>query len=205
VVGIWWSVLEEFSTNHQPPTTNHQIMTGTTIANRYARALADVIFERNETNEVTKELSDFERMTSGHPQLREVFASPVIAAERKRAVLDELLSRAVLRQTTANFLRLLLDNGRLHNLNQMLDALTRELDARMNIVSAEVTTAREIGQQEKAALQNQLKAATGKDVRLEFRTDPAIIGGVVTRIGSLVYDGSIKNQLAQMKRELMSD
>ncbi|HEY6400348.1 MAG TPA: ATP synthase F1 subunit delta [Blastocatellia bacterium] len=180
-------------------------MTGTTIANRYARALADVIVERNETNEVTKELSDFERMMSGHPQLREVFASPVIAAERKRAVLGELLARAGLRQTTSNFLRLLLDNARLHNLNQMLDALARELDARMNIVSAEVTTAREIGQQEKAALQNQLKAATGKEVRLQFRTDPAIIGGVVTRIGSLVYDGSIKNQLAQMKRELMSD
>jgi F-type H+-transporting ATPase subunit delta len=128
----------------------------------------------------------------------------VIATERKRAVLDELLSLSGFRQTTANFLRLLLDNRRLHNLDQMLDALTRELDIRMNIVSAEVTTAREIGQQEKAALQTQLKAATGKEVRLQFRTDPAIIGGVVTRIGSLVYDGSIKNQLAQMKRELMN-
>ncbi|HEY8458807.1 MAG TPA: ATP synthase F1 subunit delta [Blastocatellia bacterium] len=180
-------------------------MTGTTIANRYARALADVIIERKETDEVTKELGDFERMMSGHPQLREVFASPVIATERKRAVLDELLSRAGFGGTTANFLRLLLNNGRLHNLDQMLDALTRELDARRNIVSAEVTTAREISQQEKAALQNQLKAATGKEVRLRFRTDPAIIGGVVTRIGSLVYDGSIKNQLAQMKRELMRD
>jgi F-type H+-transporting ATPase subunit delta len=180
-------------------------MTGTTIANRYARALADVIVERNETNEVAKELNDFERMMFGHPHLRDVFASPVIATERKRAVLNELLARAALRQTTANFLRLLLDNARLHNLDQMLNALSRELDARMNIVSAEVTTAREIGQQEKAALENQLKTATGKEVRLQFRTDPAIIGGVVTRIGSLVYDGSIKNQLAQMKRELMSD
>jgi F-type H+-transporting ATPase subunit delta len=180
-------------------------MTVTTIANRYARALADVIVERNETNEVAKELSDFERMMSGHPQLREVFASPVIAIERKRAVLGELLARVDLRQTSANFLRLLLDNGRLQDLDQMMSALTRELDVRMNIVSAEVTTARDIGQQEKAALQNQLKAATGKEVRLRFRTDPAIIGGVVTRIGSLIYDGSIKNQLAQMKRELMSD
>jgi F-type H+-transporting ATPase subunit delta len=179
-------------------------MTGTTIANRYARALADVIVERNETNDVAKELNDFERMMSGHAQLREVFASPVIATERKRAVLGELLARAGFRQTTSNFLRLLLDNARLHNLDQMLNALSRELDARMNIVSAEVTTAREIGQQEKAALQSQLKAVTGKDVRLQFRTDPAIIGGVVTRIGGLVYDGSIKNQLAQMKRELMN-
>jgi len=180
-------------------------MTGTTIANRYARALADVVVERGETDEVVKELIGFGRMMSENPQLRDVFASPVIATERKRAVLDELLTRIDLRQTTANFLRLLLDNSRLHDLDQMLNALSRELDARMNIVSAEVTTAREIGQEEKAALQSQLKAATGKEVRLQFRTDPAIIGGVVTRIGSLVYDGSIKNQLAQMKRRLMTE
>ena len=72
----------------------------------------------------------------------------------------------------------------------------------MNVVSAEVTTAREIGEQEKAAMQSQLKAATGKEVRLQFRTDPGLIGGVVTRIGSLVYDGSIKSQLAQIRQRM---
>ena len=86
----------------------------------------------------------------------------------------------------------------------MLRALSRELDVRTNIVSAEVTTAREISEQEKTMLRDKLRAATGKDVRLQFRTDTNIIGGVVTRIGSLVYDGSIKNQLAQMKQRLMS-
>ena len=201
MVGGWRAIFP--ATNHQPPTTNHRLMTGTTIANRYGRALADVIVERRETNEVVKELIDFERIMSEHPQLRDVFASPVIATERKRAVLSELLARLDLRQTTANFLRLLLNNSRLHDLDQMLNALSRELDTRMNIVSAEITTAREIDQQEKAALQSQLKAATGKEVRLQFRIDPAIIGGVVTRIGSLIYDGSIKNQLALMKRRLM--
>lgn len=179
-------------------------MSVTTIANRYARALADVITERRETNEVVNELSSFARMMSEHSQLRDVFASPVIATERKRAVLDELIARISPRQTTANFLRLLLSKSRLHDLDQMLRALARELDARMNILSAEITTAREISDQEKTTLQSQLKAATGKDVRLQFRTDPAIIGGVVTRIGSLVYDGSIKNQLAQMKQRLMN-
>ena len=180
-------------------------MSVTTIANRYARALADVIVERRETNEVVKELIGFERMMDEHTELRDVFASPVIATERKRAVLNELLARISPRQTTANFLQVLLSNSRLHDLDQMLRALSRELDTRMNIVSAEITTAREIGEQEKAALQRQLNGATGKEVRLQFRTDPAIIGGMVTRIGSLVYDGSIKNQLAQMKRRLMSD
>ncbi len=179
-------------------------MSVTTIANRYARALADVITERRETNEVVAELSSFARMMAGHGQLRDVFASPVLAIKRKRAVLHELLSRMRLRQATANFLQLLLSNGRLHNLDQMLRALARELDTRANIVSAEITTAREISEQEESRLRDKLRAATGKDVRLQFRTDPAIIGGVVTRIGSLVYDGSIKNQLAQMKQRLMN-
>ena len=179
-------------------------MSVTTIANRYARALADVIVGHGETNEVVKELMDFERMMDEHSQLRDVFASPVIATERKRAVLDELLARISPRQTTANFLRLLLNNSRLQDLDQMLLALSRELDARMNIVSAEITTAREISQKEKAALQRQLKSGTGKEVRVRFQTDPAIIGGLVTRIGSVVYDGSIRNQLAQMKRRLMN-
>jgi len=179
-------------------------MSVTTIANRYARALADVIDERHETNEVVKELIGFERMMDDHSQLRDVFASPVIPTERKRAVLDELIARISPRQTTANFLQLLLSNSRLHDLDHMLRALSNELDSRMNIVSAEITTAREISEKEKAAIQRQLNATTGKEVRLQFQTDPAIIGGMVTRIGSLVYDGSIRNQLAQMKRRLMN-
>lgn len=179
-------------------------MSVTTIANRYARALADVITARGEMNEVVADLNKFAGLLSGHQQLRDVFASPVISLERKRAVLNELLARLQLRQTSNNFLQLLLVNLRLHNLDQMLRALSRELDVRTNIVSAEVTTAREISEQEKSMLRDRLKAATGKDVRLQFRTDPSVIGGVVTRIGSLVYDGSIKNQLAQMKQRLIS-
>ncbi|MDX2029606.1 MAG: ATP synthase F1 subunit delta [Blastocatellia bacterium] len=179
-------------------------MSVNTIANRYARALADVIIERRETNEVIGELDAFARMMGGHAQLRDLFASPVIALERKRAVLDELLVRMKLRPTCENFLRLLVTNSRLHNLEQIMRALSREIDTRTNIVAAEVTTAREISEQEMALLRDKLKAATGKDVRLQFRTDPNIIGGVVTRIGSTVYDGSIKSQLAQMKRKLVA-
>ncbi len=179
-------------------------MSITTIANRYARALADVITERGEMNEVVADLSGFTALMNGHEQLRDVFASPVISTERKRNVLGELLAKIQLRPTSSNFLRLLVDNSRLHNLDQILKVLMRELDSRTNIVSAEITTAREISQQEETLLADKLKAATGKQVRLQFRTDPAIIGGVVTRIGSLVYDGSIKTQLAQMKKRLLN-
>jgi F-type H+-transporting ATPase subunit delta len=178
-------------------------MSITTIASRYARALADVITERRETNEVVSELNLFAGMMRQHEQLRDVFASPVLQLERKRSVLNELLARLKLRPTSNNFLHLLLNNARLHELDLMLRSLSRELDARTNIVSAEITTAREIGEQEKSMLRDKLKGSTGKEVRLQFHTDPNIIGGVVTRIGSLIYDGSIKNQLAQLKRNLV--
>jgi|SRR5688572_6647403 F-type H+-transporting ATPase subunit delta len=179
-------------------------MSQTTIANRYSRALVDVIIERRETNEVIAELNDFSTMMNGHEQLREVFSSPVISLERKQAVLQDLLSRLKLRPLSANFLQLLLANSRIHNLDMILEAVSSELDARTNVVSAVVTTAREIADHEKSLLREKLKAATGKDVRLSFSVDPAIIGGVVTRIGGVVYDGSIKNQLSQMKQKLMN-
>ena len=179
-------------------------MSVATIANRYARALADVSIEKREVNEVSAELNQFAKLVEGHQQLREVFASPVLAAERKRAVLNELLARLGLRQTSQNFLQLLLANNRLHQLDQMVKALLRELDVRTNVVSAEVTTARAINDDERRLLHDKLRAATGKEVRLQFKTDPNIIGGVVTRLGSKVYDGSIKNQLALMKERLMN-
>lgn len=174
-----------------------------TIANRYARALADVSVEKREAQEVAAELKQFATMVEGHVQLHEVMASPVIAPERKRAILHELFKHLNLRPTVQNFLQLLLANNRLHQLTPMVRALEKELDTRMNIVTAEVVTARDINAQEQTLLYDKLKAVTGKEVRLQYKTDPDIIGGVVTRIGSKVYDGSIKNQLAQMKTRLM--
>lgn len=179
-------------------------MSVTTVANRYARALADVITERGEVAEVLANLRQFAELQRGHDQLLAVFASPVINVERKRAVLNQLLARLDLRPTASNFLQLLLANSRLHQLERMLEALNREIDRRANVVTAEVTTAREIDAGQKSELQTRLQAATGREVRLTFRTDPAIIGGVVTRIDSLVYDGSVRNQLAQIKQRLLS-
>src|SRR5262245_14390116 len=148
-----------------------------TIANRYARALADVIIERHEVADVVGELSTFAHLLQQHGELREVFASPVIPLERKRGVLNTLLARLKVRQTTNNFVQLLLENQCLHHLGEILRSLSRELDARTGIVSAEVTTARAINDQDRELMRDRLRAVTGKEVRLQFRTDPQIIGG----------------------------
>ncbi len=179
-------------------------MSITTIVNRYAQALADIIIERNEIAEVTRELDGFAKLLQDHRELYDVFASPVIALDRKRAVLNAILARLGLKQTSSNFVQLLLQNNRLHNLSEVLRALTKVLDERSGIVSTDVTTARPISEANRNLLLQRLREATGREVRLQFRTDPEIIGGVITRIGSLVFDGSIKTQLARMKRQLAS-
>ncbi|NBO65778.1 MAG: ATP synthase F1 subunit delta [Acidobacteria bacterium] len=179
-------------------------MSVTNVANRYARALADVILERGERDGVVSDLRQFVGLLGGHDSLRAVFASPVVNVERKRGVLNELLVRLQLSQIATNFLQLLLANARLHQLDLILAALDRELDRRANFVSAEITTAREVDEQQRQELHTSLRAATGREVRLSFRTDPSIIGGVVTRIDSLVYDGSVRNQLAKVRERLLS-
>lgn len=177
-------------------------MSITTVANRYAKALADVIMERGQTLAVADEIAAFSELVEQNSELRDVFASPVIALDRKKAVLRELLTRMQFRPTTNNFLQLLLTNQRLHQIDVVRASLMKELDERAGVVSADVTTARVLAATEQEHLLNQLQAATGKRVRVNFKIDPEIIGGVVTRVGSLIYDGSIKNQLALMKQQL---
>ncbi|HEX4951207.1 MAG TPA: ATP synthase F1 subunit delta [Blastocatellia bacterium] len=177
-------------------------MSITTVANRYAKALADVIMERGQTLAVADEITAFAQLIEQSPELREVFASPVISLDRKKAVLKELLGRMQLKPTTNNFLQLLLTNQRLHQIDVIRTSLMKELDERAGVVSADVTTARALTAPEQEKLVNQLEAATGKRVRVNFKINPEIIGGVVTRVGSLIYDGSIKNQLALMKQQL---
>ncbi len=177
-------------------------MSITTIANRYAKALADVIMERGQTLSVTDEITTFAQLIEQNLELRDVFASPVIALDRKKAVLNELLGRMQLKPTTNNFLQLLLTNQRLHHIDVVRACLLKELDDRAGVVLADVTTARPLAANEQENLLNQLQTATGKRVRINFKLDPEIIGGVVTRVGSVIYDGSIKNQLALMKQQL---
>ena len=177
-------------------------MSITTIANRYAKALVDVVSKSGETQAIADEIKGFADLLAHNTELHDVFASPVIALDRKKAILSDILGKLQLSQTSNNFLQLLLKNQRLHEIAVVQTSLARELDVRGGIVSADITTARELAANEKETMLNQLQAATGKKVRANFKTDPDIIGGVVTHIGSLIYDGSIKNQLAIMKQQL---
>ena len=173
-----------------------------TIARRYAVALADVVLERGEAREVQHELTAWEQMVKSSPNLQEVLRNPTVALDQKRAVLNKLIERARPRQTTANFLKVLLQNQRLTELGEINRKFTEILDERAGMVAASVLTARSVPERSQQELHNKLTELTGKKVRVDFDTDPELIGGIVTRIGSTVYDGSVRNQLQQIKEKM---
>ena len=173
-----------------------------TVARRYAAALADVAVTHGKERAIQEELIGWELMTQSNSALREVFENPTIPYEQKKSVLDELVRRTKVNAATANFLQTLLRNQRLSALTEISRMFGQILDERAGVVAALVTTARPISEHTKKALSQKLGTVTGKQVRLSFAIDDALIGGMVARVGSTVYDGSILNQLKRMERAL---
>lgn len=173
-----------------------------TVARRYAAALADVTIERREERDVQNELDQWAELIESAPQLKEVFANPTVAYDQKRKVLEDLISRSRVRDTTASFLRVLLKNQRIAQLRDVAERYGYVLDERSGVVAANVITARPIPEELKSSLRETLAAATGRKVRLSFTTDETLIGGLVARIGSTIYDGSVQNQLERLSESL---
>ena len=176
-----------------------------TVARRYATALADVVTARGEAQEVRQELDAWANMILSNEQLLEVFRNPTIPYDQKRKVLTTLVARTRVRPTTANFLQVLLQNQRLADLGEINKRFAHVLDERSGVVSAQVTTARAVPPASQEALRSKLASLTGKSVRLSFTTDETLIGGIVARIGSTIYDGSVRNQLKQVKERLVGN
>ena len=172
------------------------------IARRYASALADVVLDRGEAKEVQHELRLWEEVLQSNAGLQEVFRNPTIALDQKRAVLNKLIDRTKPRPTTTNFLKVLLQNQRLTELPEINWKLADILDERAGMVAATVTTARPVPDNIQRSLEQRLTAVTQKKVRLNFEQDTDLIGGLVARIGSTVFDGSVRNQLQQMKEKM---
>jgi F-type H+-transporting ATPase subunit delta len=173
-----------------------------TIARRYGSALADVVLKTGEAEIVKSELTQWETMLESNTALYDAFGNPAIAHAQKNRLLESLIERTKPSRTTANFLRVLLKNGRLNDISAIRERFVSELEERSGIVSAEVISARELPAGEKSELKARLEALTGKTVELNFQIDQNVIGGVVTRIGSTVYDGSVRTKLDNLREQL---
>lgn len=172
------------------------------VAQRYATALVELALEHKQQAVVQEELRAFSELMQQVPELRAVLANPAISKHQKARVLESVLDKTKPSPFTENLLRLLLKNERLHHLDEIYAAFLQELDKRLGITTAEVTTARALTEDEQRRLQAQLEALTGKQVRLQMRTEPELIGGVIARIGSEIYDGSLQTQLEHIRQQL---
>ena len=178
-------------------------MTNSTAAIRYARALLDVaVKEKADVDQIERELASFVDLFAQYPALEQVFLNPVVPVPRKRAAMDVLSARAGVLPILAKLLGLLAERDRLVLLPALLAAYRDRLFDHRHMVRAEVTTTAPITPERAKSIEASLARLTGRTVALTTKVDPAIIGGVVTRIGSTVYDASITRHLERMKEKL---
>jgi F-type H+-transporting ATPase subunit delta len=175
------------------------------VASTYARAFADVILAAHvDGDRALTELRTIARLLDESSDLRRVWENPAIPADKKRRVLDAIAQRDGISKRVRNLVAILIDHRRTHFLQPIIRQLEKELDSRLGFAEAEITTAREIRDTEKREVEAQVGNLTGKKVRAHYAQDASLLGGAVLRIGSTIYDGSVKGQLERMKEEITS-
>jgi F-type H+-transporting ATPase subunit delta len=172
------------------------------IASRYARALAEALGPAEGYRTAFAELEDFVAVWRQNEELREVLLTPAVPLEQKRKVLETILARLGTSVTTANFLRVLLVNYRLALMEEVLEAFRRVVNERLGIVEVEVSCAQELSPDEQEEVRARFAELTGRRVEVEFRQEANLLGGVQARIGSTVYDGSVRGYLDRLREQL---
>jgi F-type H+-transporting ATPase subunit delta len=179
-------------------------VTNKTASNRYARALLDVaIHEQADLEAIERDLAQFAQLFTDHPTLAKVLLNPAVPVSRKRAAVADLLALTTPAPILGKLIALLADRDRLVLIPDLLASYRDRLLEYRKVVRAEVTTAAPLPEGRAEAIEQRLAQLTGSKVLLSTRTDPSIIGGLVARIGSTVYDGSVTRQLERMRARLI--
>ena len=175
------------------------------VASTYARAFADVVLsERLDANRAIGGLRRISGLLAENDDLRRVWENPAVPAEQKRRLLDAIVQQDGIERHVRNLVAVLIDHRRVHFLERITRQLEKELDARMGFAEAQITSARELGDPEKRALEAQVEKVTGKKVRARFGLDATLLGGAMVRVGSTIYDGSVKGQLEKIREAISS-
>jgi F-type H+-transporting ATPase subunit delta len=143
-----------------------------------------------------------EQLIHGSAELRAALQSPAVSPARKRAVVQRVIAPMDLPEKVRNFVNVIIDHGRAKDLPHIVEAFEQLLDERLGYVAADVRSAKELTESQRSALETQLSRLSGKKARSKFSIDPALIGGVVARVGSTVYDGSVRGQLERLRTKL---
>jgi F-type H+-transporting ATPase subunit delta len=175
------------------------------VASTYARAFADVALDQR--LDATRAIAGLRRiagMLTESLDLRRVWENPAVPVEQKRHLLDAIAQKEGVERPVRNLVAVLIDHRRIAALPRIAEQLEKELDARMGFAEAQITSARELGDTEKRTLESQVEKLTGKKVRAHFQHDASLLGGAVIRVGSTIYDGSVKGQLQKIKDAIRS-
>ncbi len=176
------------------------------FAPRYANALADVVLEdKLDIAQVQQQLEDFAATFTGSKDLREALLNPAITLEKRVAILDALNRRIGLNAKIRNFLAVLMAHERLAALPEIVERYRLEMNRRQGIAEAEVITARKLDGAERAEMEQKVGEIAKSTVHATFREDASLIGGGIVRIGSMVYDGSIRGRLEQLRERLVAN
>ncbi len=172
------------------------------VAKRYAKALVELSEEKKTIDQTKADLTAFVGAVDAQPAMQKLFSSPVFTPENKRAVIKELSAKLNLHTTTQRFVEHLAETGRIRYVRDVHEAFLALLSERQNRASVQLTTAVSINPGELADIKKKLETLTGKQVDIDSKVDATLIGGAKARIGSVIYDGSIKNQLSKMRDHL---
>ena len=174
------------------------------FAPKYAEAFAEVAAEKGlDVKAARQQMRDFADTLEGSPDLREFLSDPSLDPKQKLSILDAITEKIGMYREVRNFLAVMMDHGRLGQIEQILTAYHQVADAGAGLVEAEVTSARELSAEDKQEMEFEISKLAVSRVSVSYKQDPELLGGAVVRIGSTVYDGSVRGQLAQMKRALV--
>ena len=173
------------------------------VLGRYARAFADVVVDRKVApDKAVAELSEIAALVNTSTEFRNVLQNPSVALPQKLGLLDAVIARTGGSKILRNFVAVLIDQRRIGNIGDIVEQFKQELDRRMGIADARVSSARELTAAEKKSLGQQLAAITGKTVRATYSQDASLLGGAVVRVGSTIYDGSVRGQLQRIREQI---
>ena len=172
---------------------------------RYARAFTEAVFARQlDADKAFASLEAMQEILGSSHELRTLLQNPSVPGDQKLRLLDALTKRIGAPKEVRNFLAILVDNQRLGGFTEIVKEVKEQLNERLGIADAEVISARELGAEERRMLEAQIAKTTGKTVRASYQQDPAVMGGAIVRVGSTIYDGSVRGQLQKLREQLAS-
>jgi F-type H+-transporting ATPase subunit delta len=169
----------------------------------YARALADVVVDRKlDASRIGAQLESVGDVLNESSELRTVWDTPAVSNDQKLNLLDALAKQIALSREVRNFIAVLISNRRMHAFPEIARQAIEQINDQLGLADADVVSTRELGAEEKRKLESQVAKATGKKLRVRYSLDQKLMGGVIVKVGSTIYDGSVRGQLKRLREQL---